>query len=63
MPGGVATEGHGSIMLPYPPYAGVIRMQGPAGKPDVPRCRSGAAESGWVGSDNRHLNHFAESIP
>jgi hypothetical protein len=63
MPGGVATEGHGSVMLPCPPYAGMTPTQGPTGKPDVPRCRSGAAASGWVASDNRHLNHLAESIP
>jgi hypothetical protein len=31
-------------------------------EPELPYRQSGAAKSGWVAVDNRHLNHLVESI-
>src|SRR4051812_29787187 len=60
--GEAVTEGEGR---PLPPETGPSALpvrKGAAGKPGLPCRRSGAAESGWVGEDNRHLNDLAESI-
>jgi len=56
------TEGGGDPLPPEADHSALSARKGAAGKPELPRRRSGAAKSGWVEGANRHLNYLAESI-
>ena len=55
-------EGGGDPLPPEADHSALSARKGAAGKPELPRRRSGAAKSGWVEGANRHLNYLAESI-
>ena len=55
----------GNCHSPPPPETSgfaLLDLTGATGQPDLPCCRLGTAESGWVVRKNRHLNYLVESV-